>query len=123
MAFDYSKYTSGTGAYVKFENVGDQVIGVVKEVREGRTFKGNPCPELVLEDESGEERIVTAGQVMLRAALAERQPQPGDKVRIIYSGVGEAKPGQAPPKLFSVDVKKGPHQLRHPTVANSDDPF
>ena len=122
MAFDYSKYTSGTGVYVKFENVGDQVIGVVKEVREGRTFKGNPCPELVLEDESGEERIVTAGQVMLRAALAERQPQPGDKVRIIYSGVGEAKPGQAPPKLFSVDVKKGPHKLQHPTAA-SDDPF
>ena len=122
MPFDYSKYTSGTGAYVKFENVGDRVIGVVKEVREGRTFKGNPCPELVLEDESGEERIVTASQVMLRAALAERQPQPGDKVRIIYSGVGEAKPGQAPPKLFSVDVKPGPHQLQHPTVAN-DDPF
>lgn len=122
MPFDYSKYTSGTGAYVKFENVGDRVIGVVKEVREGRTFNGNPCPELVLEDESGEERIVTASQVMLRAALAERQPQPGDKVRIIYSGVGEAKPGQAPPKLFSVDVKPGPHKLQHPTVA-SDDPF
>lgn len=123
MAFDYTKYASGTGEYVKFENVGDQVIGVVKQVREGRTFNGNPCPELVLEDESGEERTVTAGQVMLRAALAEKQPQPGDKVRITYSGVGDAKPGQAPPKLFTVDVKPGPHELQHPAVANTDDPF
>ena len=122
MAFNYDRYAT-SGTFVKFEEVGDQVAGVIKTVREGKTFKGDPCPELVIEDKDGEERIVTAGQVMLRQALAEQQPQERDKVRITYSGVGEAKPGQAPPKLFTVEVKKGPHELTNAAVANSEEPF
>lgn len=122
MSFDYDKYAGG-GDYVKFENVGDQVIGVIKEVREGRDFSKNPCPELVLEVEDGEEKTVTAGQVMLKQALAEKRPQKGDKVRITYSGVGDAKPGQAPAKLFTVDVKEGPYELQNAAVSNSDAPF
>ena len=121
-AFDYSKY-AGSGEYFKFEEVGDQIVGVIKEVREGRTFNNDPCPELILEDDEGEERTVTASQVLLKAALAEKAPQKGDKIRITYSGVGEAKPGKAPPKEFTVDVKPGPHEIQKPTVRNSEDPF
>ena len=122
MSFDYSTYLDG-GDFVKFENVGDQVVGVIKEVREGKDFNGSPCPELVLEVEDGEEKTVTAGQVRLKAELAEKRPQVGDKIRITYSGVGDAKPGKAPAKLFTVDVKEGPHELKQPAVSNSEAPF
>jgi hypothetical protein len=122
VAFDYDSYTV-TGSFVKFENVGDSVVGIIKQVREGKDFNGNPCPELILEDDDGDERTVTAGQVLLRAALAEKAPQPGDKIRITYSGVGEGKPGKAPAKLFTVEVKPGPHVMKHPEVAHSDEPF
>jgi len=126
MVFDYNKYRN-TGDYFKFEEVGDQIVGVVKLVREGRTFNGEPCPELVLEttgeDGSVDEKTVTASQVRLKAALAEKRPQEGDKVRITYSHVGEASPGKAPPKEFTVDVKPGPHELAYPGVANTTDPF
>lgn len=122
MTFSYDQYVD-KGDYVQFANVGDQIIGVVKAVREGRTFSGNPCPELVLEDEEGNERTVTAAQVMLRQALAETRPQVGNKIRITYSGVGDAKPGKAPAKLFTVDVKEGEFELKQPAVSNSEDPF
>lgn len=122
MTFDYGNYAN-TSEYVKFENVGDQVIGIVKLVREGRDFKGNPCPELVLELEDGEETTVTAGQVMLKSALAEKRPNVGDRVRITYSGVGDAQPGKAPAKLFTVDVKQGPFELKQAAVSNSEEPF
>lgn len=122
MTFDYNKYAQ-SGDWVKFENVGDQAIGIIKTVRDGSDFNGNPCPELVIETDDGEEKTVTASQVLLKAALAEHAPQEGDKVRITYSGVGAAKPGKAPPKEFTVEVKKGPFELQQPVVANSDDPF
>ena len=122
MSFDYDQYTQ-SGDWVRFENVGDGIVGIIKEVREGKDFNGNPCPELILEDGEGEEKTLTAGQVMLKAALAEKAPQKGDKVRIVYSGVGPAKPGKAPAKEFTVEVKPGPHELQHPGVANSEEPF
>lgn len=123
MGFDYSRYTGGD--FVKFDNVGDEVIGIIKDVREGRDFNGNPCPLLVLEvNETGEEKTLTAGQVMLKAALAEKAPKVGDKVKITYSGMSEAKPGKAPAKLFTIDIKPGPHKLANPTVSVGDEsPF
>lgn len=122
MPIDYDKYTQ-SGLYAKFENPGDQVVGVIKIAREAKDYSGNPCPELVLEQDDGSEITVTAGQVMLKQALAEKRPQEGDKVRITYSGVGDAKPGKAPAKLFTLDVKEGPHPLQNPIVADSEAPF
>jgi hypothetical protein len=122
MPIDYSKYTQ-SGDYARFANPGDQVVGVIKEAREGHDFNGNPCPELVLEQDDGSEITVTAGQVMLKQALAEQRPGEGDRVRITYSGVGDAKPGKAPAKLFTVEVKPGPHELQNPVAANSEAPF
>jgi hypothetical protein len=92
-------------------------------VRQGSDFNQNPCPELVLEQDDGEEITVTAGQVMLKRALAEKAPQTGDKIRITYSGVGDGRPGRAPAKLFTVDVKPGPHEVVQSIVRNSEDPF
>lgn len=122
MSFDYAKYAQ-QGDYIKFENVGDSVAGIIKEVREGKDFNSNPCPELVLETAEGEEKTVTAGQVLLKSALAEQAPNALDAVKITYSGIGKAQPGKAPAKEFTVEVKRGPFDLKNPAVTNSDAPF
>lgn len=122
--FDYGKYVGGSGGYVTFSEVGDTVIGTIKLIREGTDFSGNVCPELLLEvSDEGEEKTLTAGQVMLKAALAEKRPQVGDRIKVTYSGTGDGRPGRQPPKLFTVDVKPGPHQLVNAAVADDDAPF
>lgn len=118
MSFDYNNYTQN-GDWVTFNDVGDGVIGTVQSIHEGADFKGNPCPELVIVDDNGDEKILTAGQVMLKAALAEKSPQVGDKIRIVYSGIGEAKPGKAPAKLFTIDVKEGTPETVRDMAANA----
>jgi hypothetical protein len=120
--FEWNNYTQ-TGDWVQFKEVGDGVIGVIKAIREGQDFNQNPCPELIIETDDGEEKTLTAGQVMLKAALAEKAPQVGDKIRVVYSSIGVARPGKAPAKMFTVDVKPGPHEVKNPNVANSVDPL
>lgn len=122
MSFDYDKYAN-TGEFVKFADVGDQVVGVITELFEDRDFNGNPCPGITLVDDEGNTHTVTASQVMLRAELAEKRPQVGDKVRITYSGIGDAKPGKAPAKLFTIDVKPGPHEVKAAAPVADDAPF
>lgn len=126
---DWDQYKN-TGGYVSFKEVGDTVVGTIKTIRTGNDFNFNPCPELVLIMDDGEERTLTAGQVMLKAALAEKAPQVGDKIRIVYSANGEGKPGKAPAKLFTVDVKAGDpatvYELAEAAKAATDpseDPF
>ncbi len=59
--FDYDNYTN-SGDYVSWETVGDQIVGTIKEIREGSDFNRNPCPELVLEiNDDGDEITLTAG--------------------------------------------------------------
>lgn len=96
-----------TGDWITFDNVGDKVVGTVKAVRRGKDFNGNPCPELIIDVDGEGEKTLTAGQVMLKSALAEKRPAAGDRIAITYSGVGDAKPGKAPAKLFDVAVKTG----------------
>ena len=107
MSYDWEPFEGGDGEFVSFKNVGDEVIGGITDIKTGRDFNGNPCPEIHITTDDGDERIVTAGQVMLKRALAEQAPQVGDRIKITYSGNGEAKPGKAPAKLFSVAVVTG----------------
>jgi hypothetical protein len=104
--FNWDDYQN-TGDWITFENIGDHVVGTVKAVRRGKDFNGNPCPELIIDADGEGEKTLTAGQVMLKSALAEEKPRPGDRILIKYSGVGDAKPGKAPAKLFDVTVKRG----------------
>ena len=120
MTFDYDKYTGGD--WVSFKNPGDQVIGTIKDVREGRDYNGNPCPELILEvDDEGTEQTLTAGQSMLQRLLAETRPQVGQRIRVVYTG-DETSPNGRIMKAFTVDVKDG-EPLVSPAVANSEEPF
>lgn len=104
--FDWTNFKQ-TGDWITFDEVGDQVIGTVTAVRVGKDFNGNPCPELVIDlEDDGGEKTLTAGQKVLQSKLAEEAPQVGDRIWILYSGVGDARPGRAPAKLFEVKVKR-----------------
>ena len=114
--FPYDDYTS-SGDYVTWKTPGDQLIGTVKQIREGTDFDGNPCPELVLEvNDDGDEQTWTVGQVMLKRLLAEQRPQVGQKIRVTYTG----DDGQM--KVFTLDVKEGA-PLVNPNVADTEAPF
>ena len=121
MSYNWEEFTNN-GDFISFKEVGDSVVGIIKVIRTAKDFNGNPCPELVL-DVDGEEKTVTAGQVLLKAALAEKAPQVDDKIRIVYSGVGDAKPGRAPAKQFTVDVKTGSKPVQAARAAAATDPF
>lgn len=111
----WDKYANAGAAWAKFEEPGDQVVGTIKEIRDGKDFNKNVCPELVLDDGNGGSLIVTAGQVVLRNRLIEAAPQVGDRVRITFTEYGEARGGFNPPKLFTVEVKPGEPQEENPT--------
>lgn len=104
-----------TGDWITFNEIGDSVVGTVTVVRRGKDFNGNPCPELVIDVDGQGEKTLTAGQVMLKSALAEQRPGPGDRIAIVYSGVGDAKPGKAPAKLFDVTVRRAGQPDPSPT--------
>ena len=129
MSYDWEPFEGGDGTFFKFEDVGDEIIGGVTDIKTGRDFNGNPCPQLQITTDDGDEKIVTAGQVMLKRALAEQAPQVGDRIKITYSGVGDAKPGKAPAKLFSVAVVTGkgnvaPAKVQKPVPVPDDEvPF
>jgi hypothetical protein len=118
--FDWSEFAgSGGGAFASFKEVGDSVVGTITAVRKGKDFNGGVCPELVLTTDDGEECIVTAGQKMLQSALATERPAVGDRIGIRYSGVGDAKPGKAPAKLFTVEVGRANAPAATPAPAAS----
>lgn len=110
------------GEFVKFENVGDSVSGEVRSVTVGEDFNGQPCPKLLIATDGGDDRTVTAGQKVLQSRLSEVRPQPGERIAIVYTGVGDAKPGKAPAKLFTVQVRGVDGALRQAPEGESATP-
>lgn len=90
------------GDYVKFDAPGDTVTGVVKAIRKHVWDDGSVSPQLLL-DVDGEDKTVTAGQIRLKAALAEKRPQPGQTITITLSDI-EKRSGGKTLKHFTVDV-------------------
>jgi hypothetical protein len=112
----WDKYANAGTRWWKPENPGDEIVGTIRIVRDGTDYNKNPVPELVLDDPAGGSVIVTASQVMLKRALIEAAPQEGQRVRIIYTGNGEAREGRQAPKLFTVDVKPGEAPTDEPAI-------
>jgi len=94
------------GEFVKFENPGDSVSGVINAVRAHRFDDGSVAPQLLLTDDSGEERTVTAGQVRLKAELAAQRPEAGDHI-VITLTQEEKRSGGKTLKHFTVVVTRG----------------
>lgn len=90
------------GDYVKFENEGDTVSGVIVAVRKQVWDDGSACPQLVL-DVDGEEKVVTAGQIRLQIALREQRPAKGQHITITMTDI-EKRNGGKTIKNFNVEV-------------------
>jgi hypothetical protein len=92
------------GEFVKFPNVGDQVIGTITAIRKQRFDDGDGvqyAPQLDLQLPDGSEATLTAGQWHLKRLLIEARPNVGDMIRVIHTG----KQGRS--KLFTLDVRAG----------------
>lgn len=101
------------GEFVKFDNVGDTVSGTINAVRAHRFDDGSVAPQILLVTDDGEERTVTAGQVRLKAALAEQRPEAGDHITITFTEV-EKRAGGKTLKHFDVKVTRGGGQAAAP---------
>lgn len=93
------------GDYIKFDSVGDTVTGTVVAVRAHRWDDGSVCPQVIL-DVDGEEKTITAGQVRLKAALAEKRPDAGDTLTVTLVDI-EKRAGGKTLKHFDVVVGRG----------------
>lgn len=94
-----------TSTYIRFDQPGDTVTGRITSIQARRWDDGSVSPELHLEADDGEV-IVTAGQVRLKAALAEQRPEPGDTITITMTEL-EKRSGGKTLKHFDVTVDRG----------------
>jgi hypothetical protein len=94
------------GEFVKFENVGDAVSGSVTAIRAHRFDDGKVVPQVLLVTDDGEERTMTAGQVQLKAKLAEQRPEAGDHIKVTLANI-EKRAGGKTLKHFDVEVTRG----------------
>lgn len=92
------------GDYVKFDNIGDEVSGVVIAIGAHRWDDGSVSPQIILDTVDGE-KTVTAGQIRLKVALAEKRPETDDMLTIKLTDI-EKRSGGKTLKHFSVDVVK-----------------
>lgn len=101
------------GDFVKFNEVGDTVIGTITAIRKQRFEDSDGvtyAPQLDLDTADGE-RTLTAGAVKLRQLFIEQRPEVGDRIKVVHTG----KSGRV--KLFSLDVRKaeaGPAKAAKP---------
>lgn len=91
--------------YIKFENVGDTVTGKILSIRKHTFDDGKVVPQLML-DVAGEEKTLTAGQVRLKAELAEKRPGVGDVLTVTLSNI-EKRAGGKTLKHFDVSLGGG----------------
>jgi len=94
------------GEFVKLENVGDTVSGTVTAIRAHRFDDGKVAPQVLLVTDEGEERTLTAGQVRLKAELAEQRPEAGDHLKVTLSEI-EKRAGGKTLKHFDVVITRG----------------
>lgn len=90
--------------YVKFENVGDSITGVVLAIGAHRWDDGSVSPQVLLDTVDGE-KTVTAGQIRLKVALAEARPEADDTITIKLTDI-EKRSGGKTLKHFDVVVTK-----------------
>lgn len=109
------------GDFVKLDNVGDRVSGTVSAIRKHRWDDGSVAPQVFLVTDDGEEKTLTAGQVRLKALLAEKQPGAGDHITVVLTDV-EKRAGGKTLKHFSLDVKPGTGEAPVPQAESAAAP-
>lgn len=106
------------GEFISFENIGDTVSGTINAIRTHRFDDGKVVPQILLTTDSGEERTLTAGQVRLKAELAEKRPEAGDHLKVTLSDI-EKRSGGKTLKHFTVEVGHGGNAAEVASVAAS----
>lgn len=91
--------------YISFDNPGDTVTGKIIAIRKHTFPDGKAVPQILL-NVAGEEKTLTAGQVRLKAELAEKRPGVGDVITVTLNGI-EKRDGGKTLKLFSLVVGGG----------------
>jgi hypothetical protein len=108
-SIDWGEFQGSTGDWQKFrfDEVGAQISGEITELRIATMADGTRMPALTIKTDDGSEWSLLASQMGLQRALASNRPATGDRISIVYTGDGEAKPGKSAPKMFDVAVKRG----------------
>ena len=96
--------SEGSSAYVNFKNIGDSVEGTVMSVGLQTWDDGTVAPKIILHTGGGE-RTLTAGQIRLKMALADKRPEQGDYLTVKFISI-EDRGGGKTLKHFDVDVRK-----------------
>lgn len=111
----------------KPEKLGEQLLG---ELVERETFEsdydGGPYEVLtILNEKDGREYSWGAYHTVARRLVASKDPQVGERVAVVYGGLGEAQPGMNPPVRWRLLVDRprpqGPDQPP-PVAAKPEDP-
>lgn len=100
----WDEVTADSGDYVKFEKVGDTVVGTITSLGVKTWDDGSKAPQLGLDTDDGP-KTLTAGQIRLKLALAEQRPDVGDRIRVELTDV-EKRQGGRTLKHFRVDVQR-----------------
>lgn len=88
--------------YIKFDEVGDTVTGKILSIKKHTFDDGKVVPQLLLQV-GDEEKTLTAGQIRLKAELAEKRPGVGDVLTVTLSNI-EKRSGGKTLKHFDVVV-------------------
>ena len=102
------------GDFVKFNEVGDSVIGTITAIRKQRFEDSDGvtyAPQIDLDTADGE-RTLTAGAVKLRQLFIDQRPEVGDRIKVVHTG----KSGRV--KLFTLDVRRA-GEAKEPAKATS----
>jgi len=88
--------------YIKFETPGQSGTGTITNIGIHRWDDGTTSPQITL-DVDGETKTVTAGQIGLKALLAEVRPEVGEVLTVTFTGV-EKRAGGKTLKKWDVAV-------------------
>lgn len=94
--------------YVKLENVGDTISGVITNIQSRRFDDGSMAPQITfIDDRDQMERTWTAGQVQAKRQLAELRPEIGWHFRATLVSV-EKRGGGKTLKHIPIEATPGP---------------
>jgi hypothetical protein len=95
------------GEFVKLDNKGDKISGLINAIRSHRFDDGGVAPQILfVDDTTGEERTWTAGQIQAKRKLAELRPEAGDWFSAELADV-EKRAGGKTLKHIEIVVNRG----------------
>jgi hypothetical protein len=95
------------GEFAKLENKGDKISGLITAIRSHKFEDGKVVPQVLFtDDNTGEDRTWTAGQVQAKAKLAQLRPEAGDWFSAELADV-EKRAGGKTLKHIEVVVNRG----------------